>query len=977
MNARSTLPDYFDRLPEAMVWVENGVLLGLNQRARLMLGEESANWVGQHWEGLAAERFPAIAPLSALHEQTQAVVQHAVIEALDGSRFHAEWRWCILDSNTVLGQFRDVSERVFFEQAIRESEQRFKSLSIHAMEGIALLNDQIIVDSNEQFARLLGFRRVDELLGQSIHEHIRDRDWRRISARSQYGSRCEIEATTSTGQLIHLEATMADSADAYMANQVLLIYDITERKRTELDLLQTKERFRLLVENNPIGLFLLVDGKVKYANASAVDLVGYSEEKLYDFQFVQFFIATERKRVEANLDRTRSGVKTPYTELKIVKPDGAVSLVGMRMTLSFHDRSPAIQVTLMDLSTRAQLVREQLRASIAEESNTLLKAEIERHKETQRRLRAAELLNRSMIESSIDMIIAFDKNGQLIQWNHAASVEFGWSFNEAKLLEFRAFFADDDDASAIFSNLNKANYFAGEVQGMRASGEEFSVLMSVASMRDDSGDVIGYVAVGRDITDLKLAEQELRESEERYRDILEYATDVIFLVDATGTFIYANPAFFRNLGFDPGMIEELKLDQIMPELSIAPGTDWMEDLEGTRGEWVFRSANGTSLLMLGGASVRYDHGGDRVALRGIFLDITDMRRHERSARIQSAKLDSIFNSTRYLLMLTMDRSHQITTINGNFQEVFQSQFDVEVALGTQFTELFLALANNELYQGQLSLIQNAFNGRPQQFEMALNARDGSVRWFILFVNPVAADGTLEEVSCIAYDITDRKEIDQQIRSALKEKEILLQEVHHRVKNNLQVISSMLNLQRRFISDPLLLQVLDESTNRIATMSYIHESLYQNTDFSSISFSQYLKRLTSNLMSSYAQQSAQVELDAQLVDLHLNLEQAIPCGLIVNELVSNAMKYAFQGLERGVLTLRVERLGEFVEIEVADDGNGLPKDFNFDTNDSLGVYLIQALTEQIQAELIVRSSTLDGVHKIPRGSSFMVKFVPSS
>mgnify|MGYP001556115733 FL=1 len=545
------------------------------------------------------------------------------------------------------------------------------------------------------------------------------------------------------------------------------------------------------------------------------------------------------------------------------------------------------------------------------------------------------------------------------------------------MLEVRALFADYEDVESIFEGLENAHYFAGEVQGIRASGEDFNVLMSVASMRDDSGDIIGYVAVGRDITDLKLAEQELRESEERYRDILEYATDVIFLVNATGHFVYANPSFFRTLGYDPSSIEEIQLDQIMPEIEIHPGTDWMEALEGTRGEWVFRAANGTSLLMLGGASVRYDQAGDREGLRGIFLDITDMRRHERSARIQSAKLQSIFNSTRYLLMLTMDRTHQITTINRNFQEVFQQQFNVNMELGTEFTGLFQGLANPDFYQGQLKLLENAFAGRPQQFEMALNAIDGTIRWFIVFINPVASDSEPEEVSCIAYDITDRKEIDQQIRSALKEKEILLQEVHHRVKNNLQVISSMLNLQRRFVSDPMLLQVLDESTNRIATMSYIHESLYQNTDFSSISFSEYLKRLTSNLMSSYAQQTAQVELDPNLMDLHLNLEQAIPCGLIINELVSNCMKYAFQGLPHGVLTLRVEQVGDFVEIEVADDGVGLPEDFNFDTNDSLGVYLIQALTEQIQAELIVRSSSLEGAGKIPRGTSFMIKFVPSS
>ena len=963
----------FNQLPEAMLWVEGDALKAINERAILMLGEAARNWVGQRWSDLSAAHFPELAAPERESFTLNVPTQKLVITALDGSRFHAEWKWNFLDEEAVVGQFQDISERVFFEAAIRESEQRFKSLSIHAMEGIALLEGQTIVDSNEQFARLLGFQRTPDILGTSVRDYIRERDWRRISARSQFGSRCEIEAKTAKDQTIHLEVTMAESAE----NQVLLIYDITERKRTEFDLLQTKERFRLLVENSPVGLFLLVDGLVRYANSSAMELVEWPEERLFEAEFGELFVEEDQGRLRRDLARTREGVKTPYIELKMLRPDGRERLVGLRMTLSFHDRSPAVQVTVMDLSTRTQLLQEQLRASIAEESNTLLKAEIERHKDTQRKLRAAELLNRSMIESSIDMIIAFDREGQLIQWNHAASVEYGWTFEEAKILEFKAFFADEEEADGILQDLAQDHYFAGEAQGIRASGEEFNILMSVASMRDDANEVIGYVAVGRDITDLKLAEQELRESEERYRDILEFATDIIFLVDASGTFVYANPSFFRTLGYDPAFIEDLTLDQIMPELQIQPGTDWMEALEGSRSEWVFRSTNGTSLLMLGGASVRYDQSGDRVGLRGIFLDITDIRRHERSARIQSAKLQSIFNSTRYLLMLTMDRSHQITTINSNFQEVFLRQFNVEVELGTQFTELFLALADNELYQGQLSLIHNAFDGRAQQFEMALTARDGSIRWFIVFINPVENEAATEEVSCIAYDITDRKEIDQQIRSALKEKEILLQEVHHRVKNNLQVISSMLNLQRRFVSDPLMLQVLDESTSRIATMSYIHESLYQNTDFSSISFAEYLRRLTSNLMSSYAQQNAPIELDARMTDLHLNLEQAIPCGLIVNELVSNAMKYAFKGLTDGVLTLRVERSGEFVEIEVADNGVGLPDDFNFDTNDSLGVYLIQALTEQIQAELVVRSSSLEGVHKIPRGSSFMIKFVPSS
>jgi two-component sensor histidine kinase len=248
-------------------------------------------------------------------------------------------------------------------------------------------------------------------------------------------------------------------------------------------------------------------------------------------------------------------------------------------------------------------------------------------------------------------------------------------------------------------------------------------------------------------------------------------------------------------------------------------------------------------------------------------------------------------------------------------------------------------------------------------------------WYQMFVNPVSYGDDHEELSCIAYEITDRKEIDQQVRSTLKEKEILLQEVHHRVKNNLQVISSMLNLQRRFIEDPKMLDILEESQNRISTMSFIHESLYQNSDFSSIGFTEYLKRLTQNLIHSYSRVATGVALDCTLDDVHINLKQAIPCGLIVNELVSNSLKYAFPNKEGGTINLRVERKGEDIEIEVSDDGVGLPDDFDFETNESLGVYLVQALTDQLDGTLVVDNNHNENTLEKRLGASFLVRFTP--
>jgi two-component sensor histidine kinase len=152
------------------------------------------------------------------------------------------------------------------------------------------------------------------------------------------------------------------------------------------------------------------------------------------------------------------------------------------------------------------------------------------------------------------------------------------------------------------------------------------------------------------------------------------------------------------------------------------------------------------------------------------------------------------------------------------------------------------------------------------------------------------------------------------------------------------------------------------------MSYIHESLYRTKDFSSISFSEYLNRLSTNLINTYSTPDCEVAFDKTLDEVFLTLDQAIPCGLIVNELVSNVLKYAFKGLKKGTLSLRVQKKKNIIEIEVSDDGVGLPADFETKKNDSLGIYLVYALIEQLGASMKVES-TKEG----RKGSLFLLSF----
>lgn len=211
-----------------------------------------------------------------------------------------------------------------------------------------------------------------------------------------------------------------------------------------------------------------------------------------------------------------------------------------------------------------------------------------------------------------------------------------------------------------------------------------------------------------------------------------------------------------------------------------------------------------------------------------------------------------------------------------------------------------------------------------------------------------------EVVVIARDVTDKVEFETRLIESVREKEILLKEVHHRVKNNLQVISSILNLQSSYVDDEKTLEIINESQNRIRSMSYIHESLYQTKDFSSINFKGYITNLVQNLIHSYQLFSGKTKLNLEIEEVQLVLDQAIPCGLILNELVSNSLKYAYPEGQKGEILIAIKEEKGNVIIHVEDFGQGLPEGFKIEDSDSLGLGLVDTLVDQIDGELILKT-----------------------
>ncbi|MFT5818806.1 MAG: PAS domain S-box-containing protein [Crocinitomix sp.] len=212
----------------------------------------------------------------------------------------------------------------------------------------------------------------------------------------------------------------------------------------------------------------------------------------------------------------------------------------------------------------------------------------------------------------------------------------------------------------------------------------------------------------------------------------------------------------------------------------------------------------------------------------------------------------------------------------------------------------------------------------------------------------------DEVIVITRDVTDKVEFETQLIESVKEKEILLKEVHHRVKNNLQVISSILNLQSSYVEDEKTLEIINESQNRIRSMSYIHESLYQTKDFSSIDFHDYITNLVQNLVHSYQLFTGKTKLNLDIEKVQLILDQAIPCGLILNELVSNSLKYAYPEETGGEIEIEIKEKDGKINIRVEDFGVGLPEGFKIEDSDSLGLGLVDTLVDQIDGELILKT-----------------------
>jgi len=206
-------------------------------------------------------------------------------------------------------------------------------------------------------------------------------------------------------------------------------------------------------------------------------------------------------------------------------------------------------------------------------------------------------------------------------------------------------------------------------------------------------------------------------------------------------------------------------------------------------------------------------------------------------------------------------------------------------------------------------------------------------------------------SCVACDITKRREADKKVKASLKEKELLLKEVHHRIKNNLAVIYSLLNLQSKYIKDKQALRMIKESKDRIRSIALIHDDLHLLKGRERIDFANYIRNLVARLFHSYGVDTNLIRYKLDVDDIFLDIKTAVPCGIIISELVSNSLKYAFPRRKKGeiCIDLHKDKQNRFILV-VSDNGVGFPKDLDFLNTESLGLQIVTDLVEQLKGTI---------------------------
>lgn len=572
-----------------------------------------------------------------------------------------------------------------------------------------------------------------------------------------------------------------------------------------------------------------------------------------------------------------------------------------------------------------------------------------------------------ILENSLGIFFYVDKHYKIISFNKFAAEQYKTYFNKViksgdlvfELISRKdqLFFRKHIDA-ALKGEVIREEYELEFDNGLKYWAE--IVLLPVYN---EIKQIRGVSVTVVDIAQRKKAELEIKKQNLFLETLLNTINSPIFYKDRNGVYNGCNKAFQEFFGFPKDQIVGKTATDISPpelaEIYRQSDSELIENGGRHSYESSVKSSDGTQKNVIIYKSALLSEEGIPSGTVGFMLDITDQKKMENALRMSEERFRDMADNLP-LLIYESDKNGNVTYFNkiGLEYTGYEHQ-DYENGLSLQ--EMFPQEEKQRAYENAIKTMQ----GEPVGIEeFNLLRKDGTILPVLINTVPVMVDSMVVGRRGVVTDISSLKIAEEKIKSSLKEKEILLREIHHRVKNNLQVIISMLRLQSKKITDAKTLEVFREAQNRVNSMSLVHDKLFKADDFSRIKLTEYVNDLVASIKKSYFVNNDKITIGCDIDDFTLNIDSSIPLGLMINELLTNCLKYAFPS-ENGEIVITIKKtISDKILLSVKDNGVGINENVDFENASSLGLRLVNMLVTQLNGDLRVTSDN---------GTEFIVIF----
>jgi PAS domain S-box-containing protein len=869
---------------------------------------------------------------------------------------------------------RDITDQKNAELALKESEERYRSVVENAGEGIAVAQDGILQYANSRMFEMIQAG-PEEMATSQFTEYIHPEDrslvfdrFQRRVAGENVPRHYDFRILGKKGKITWVQLSAVRIAWNGRPATLNFLTDITDRKVSEENLAESEERYRSLLFGSGIGVgYWSPDGTLLFLNEISLARLKGKKEDFIGRTMQELF----GENAGLYLDRLGMAVLSADPmeyEDYVHLPIGDAWYLSVYSRISGTDGTVrGIQVISMDITERKQA--EEIRDAYESRLDT-----------------AMEIGSLAWWEMDLpEGNVRFD--------DRKASM-LGYSPDKFRhYTDFTALLHPDDFEPAMQAMRDHlegrdARYHID--YRLRTAGGNYRWFRDVGGItrrRPDGspGTVTGIVL---DITAAKEAEEALHATETRFRALIQNSSDIIRILDREGRIVYESPSVERVLGYSPGfLIGRNAMEFIHPDDLEKVKKDFLDVLEktspGIPTEFRIRKADGTYIWV---DSI----GSNLLEVPGVNGIVITTRPIQQRKEAEAARIES-----EERLRLAMEGADvaswdwNLVTGRAVFSDRFYTMLDYKPGEFPATYDGWTAHIHPYDRERVLPDLQKQIaEKRPLcEIEYRMLTKDGNWLWILGRGKLADFDekGNPTRMIGVNIDITSRRLMESEIRSlntvleqrvrdrtedlskanaaleqenaqrvtaekklqaSYDEKVMLLKEIHHRVKNNLQIIASLLNLQSRYIRDESTLAAIRESQNRVKAMALVHEKLYRSEDIAHISLHDYIRFLGTGLFQFYDAKARGIQFTLEIHDINVDIDAAIPLGLILNELISNSLKYAFPEGRNGEIAISVNKEGHTMTVVFRDTGIGIPADLDWKNTPSLGLRLVNTLVDQM-------------------------------